>query len=213
MGTRIKICGVTRAEDAAAAVKYGAHALGLNFFPESPRALSVAQARSIADAVPPFVSVVGVFVDAELEWIRTVAHKVPLDLVQLHGHEEPGFADQMQMPYIKAIRMREDTDLLREARRFRTARGLLVDSFVPGQAGGTGRQFDWSRVPRGIPCPVVLAGGLDPVNVGAAIRQVRPYAVDVTSGVEMAPGRKDTDRIRQFIAAVNEADQDEVARN
>lgn len=205
MRTRVKICGITRTEDARAAAAAGADAIGLVFYPGSPRAVSVEQARAIARAVPPFVTVVGLFVDAAPDAVRSVLNQVPVALLQFHGAETPEQCRAYGRPYIKAIRMRDDVDLHAEENRFGEAVGLLVDTFVPDQAGGSGHAFDWTRVPAQRTKPVILAGGLSAANVAEAIRRVRPDAVDVTSGVEAAKGIKDPDKIAAFVRTVWEA--------
>lgn len=205
MRTRVKICGITRIEDAEAAARAGADAIGLVFDPASPRCVDLERARAIAQAVPPFVTVVGLFVDAAPERVREVLNWVGLDLLQFHGTESPEQCRQYARRYIKAIRMRPEVDLLGEARRYADAAGILLDSFVPGVSGGSGRTFDWTRVPRDFGRPLILAGGLAPHNVAEAIRRVRPYAVDVSSGVERSPGVKDPDKIAAFLEAVRDA--------
>lgn len=205
MRTRVKICGITRLEDARAAVAAGADAIGFVFAPTSPRAVSIEQARAIAAAVPPFVTTVGLFVDAAPEAIRAVLTRVPLALIQFHGSEAPDQCGLYGRAYIKAIRMHDAVDVSIEEKRYADAAGLLLDAFVPDRAGGSGRVFDWSRVPGHRVKPIVLAGGLTPENVGEAIRRVRPDAVDVSSGVEAAHGIKDHARIAAFMRAVREA--------
>jgi phosphoribosylanthranilate isomerase len=205
MRTRVKICGITRIEDASAATAAGADAIGLVFDPRSPRVVSVEQARAVAAATPPFVTVVGLFVDAAPEAIRNVLSRVNLSLLQFHGSETPEQCRLYGRPYIKAIPMRDDVDLSVEEKRFSDAVGLLLDTFATDKAGGSGRTFDWSRVPAHRAKPVILAGGLTPENVGEAIRRVRPDAVDVTSGVEAAKGVKDSTKIIAFLKAVRDA--------
>lgn len=205
--TRIKICGITNVDDALAAAAAGADAIGLVFYPGSPRAVTIAIARDVCEVLPPFVAAVGLFVDAESALIREVLSTVPLDLLQFHGVETAETCVQFDRPYIKALRMRDDVDLLDEALQFSGARGLLLDTYRAGVAGGTGETFDWQRIPAAMRSRIVLAGGLNPDNVGAAVRQIRPYAVDVSGGVESAPGRKDASKIEQFVAAVYRADQ------
>ena len=207
MRTRVKICGVTRAEDALAACRAGADAIGLVFYPPSPRNVPVAAARTIVEQLPAFVTIVGLFVDAPADGVAHARAEVPLDVLQFHGDESPEFCDQFDASYIKAVRMRPGVDLLEYARRYRRARGLLLDSFVTGAQGGTGRRFDWALVPAHVPLPIVLSGGLDPENVEQAIRSVRPWAVDVSSGVEAAKGIKDPARILAFINGVRNADR------
>ena len=200
--TRIKICGITRQEDAQAAVDAGADAVGFVFYAPSPRAVAIDRAREIVRGLPPFVSSVGLFVNAEPDWVREVLATVPLDLLQFHGDEAPDYCSQFGRPWMKAIRVRSSNDIERAFSVFAEARGLLVDAFDPALYGGTGRAFDWSLVPRQRPLPLVLAGGLDSVNVADAIRQVRPWAVDVSGGVESAKGIKSAEKIRAFINEV-----------
>jgi len=204
--TRIKICGITRAEDALAATRCGADAIGLVFYHRSPRHVSVAQARQLAGALPPFVSVVGLFVDAEAAFVREVLANVPLDLLQFHGDESAKYCAQFDHPYLKAIRVKAGVDLLQCASDFRSAKGLLLDAHVEGIPGGTGTAFDWALIPKQLPLPVILSGGLDAENVAAAIEYVRPYAVDVSSGVEASKGIKDTAKIAAFINEVKQID-------
>ena len=204
--TRIKICGITRVEDGLAAVRLGADAVGLVFYAPSPRAVTPAQARAIVDALPPFVTTVGLFVNAGASEVREVLAAVPLQLLQFHGDETPQFCSSFDRPFLKALRVRAGVDLLQCAQDFRQARGLLLDAFVEGLRGGTGATFDWSLIPRQLPLPVVLSGGLEPGNIEAAVRAVRPWAVDVSSGVESAKGIKDAVKIEQFINGVRNAD-------
>jgi phosphoribosylanthranilate isomerase len=199
MRTRVKICGITRIEDALAVAAAGADAIGLVFAEKSPRRVTPAQAKAIVAALPPFVTVVGLFVDAPAEHIREVLGQVPLDLLQFHGRETPENCRQFGRPYIKAIRMAPDVDLRAEARRYPDAAGLLLDSYHPQMEGGTGKTFDWARVPADLGKPVVLAGGLNPGNVARAIAAVKPYAVDVSSGVESSKGIKDAAKVAAFI--------------
>jgi phosphoribosylanthranilate isomerase len=206
MPTRIKICGITRPEDALAACAAGADALGFVFHAPSPRNVAPEIAREIIAALPPFVTAVGLFVDREAADVERVAARVPLDILQFHGDETPEFCARFGRPYLKAVRMRAGVDLLEYARRFAAARGLLLDAYVSGTHGGTGTRFDWSWVPANLPLPMVLSGGLTPENVGEAVRALRPWAVDVSSGVEAAQGIKDPQRIRDFIAGVRSAD-------
>jgi phosphoribosylanthranilate isomerase len=206
VGTRIKICGITRAEDAIAACRAGADALGFVFFAPSPRSIAAEAARDIVRVLPPFVTSVGLFVDPEPAYVRRTLAVCPVDLLQFHGEEDPDVCASFGLPYIKAVRMRPGVDLVEYARRFRHARGLLLDAYVSGIQGGTGRRFDWSLIPAQRPLPIVLSGGLDSVNVADAIRQVRPWAVDVSSGVEAARGVKDPQRILDFVAGVRNAD-------
>jgi phosphoribosylanthranilate isomerase len=206
MPTAVKICGVSRVEDALAAARSGAHAIGLVFHRPSKRYVTPGQARDIIRALPPFVTAVGLFVDASEAEIRETITVAPVGLLQFHGGETPDFCSRFGLPYIKAVRVRADTDLLQYARDFHDAKALLLDAYVEGTHGGTGRSFDWSVIPRTLTLPVVLSGGLDARNVAGAIQQVRPWAVDVSSGVEAAPGIKDAAKIAAFIAGVRNAD-------
>lgn len=205
MVTRVKICGITRVEDAHAAIKAGADAIGLVFESHSPRCVTFDQARAVADVVPPFIALVGLFVDADPERVREASRHARLTLLQFHGNETPEQCRVYDRPYIKAIRMRNGVDLNAEARRYGDAAGLLLDSYVADRAGGSGQAFDWSRIPRDLARPLILAGGLTADNVRAAIRAVRPSAVDVSSGVEAAKGIKDHNKIAAFMAAVRAA--------
>lgn len=197
---RVKICGITRSEDLHAACIAGADALGFVFYAKSPRHLSIEQAAALVTQLPPFVQSVGLFVDAEPAYIEAVLKAVPLDLLQFHGGETPGQCRLSGRPYLKAVRMRPDTDLVKYCADFHDARALLLDAYVAGVPGGTGERFDWSLIPVGLPKPVVLSGGLNPDNVALAVQSVRPWAVDVSSGVETAPGIKDAARVAAFIA-------------
>jgi phosphoribosylanthranilate isomerase len=207
MRVRVKICGMTRAEDALHAARAGADAVGLVFHGASPRCVTAAQAAAIAAALPAFVSRVGLFVDADPGAVRAVLDEAALDLLQFHGEEEPDYCRSFGRPYIKTLRMADGADVEAFARRYRDARALLLDAFVPGIPGGTGRVFDWGRVPREPGLPVILAGGLTPENVGEAVRTVRPWAVDVSGGVEASPGRKDGRRVEAFLRAVRSASE------
>jgi phosphoribosylanthranilate isomerase len=204
--TRTKICGITRPEDGLFAAAQGADAIGLVFYPPSPRCVTVEQAREVLAALPPFVTTVGLFVNATEEEVRAVLAAVPLDLLQFHGDEEEAYCRRFGRPYCKAIRMAEGVDLATEAARYAGASALLLDSFQAGVPGGTGHAFDWARIPAGLAKPMILAGGLGPENVDEAIRQVRPYAVDVSSGVEAAKGIKDAEKIIAFMRGVERAD-------
>jgi phosphoribosylanthranilate isomerase len=204
--TRIKICGITRMEDILAAASCGADAIGLVFYEHSPRHVSITQAKQLAEALPPFVTVVGLFVDAEAPFVREVLAGVPLDMLQFHGDESPEYCAQFSRPYLKAIRVKAGVDLLQCASDFCGAKGLLLDAHVEGILGGTGTVFDWTLIPQKLPLPVILSGGLDAENVAEAIKQVRPYAVDVSSGVEAAKGIKDPAKVAAFINEVKRAD-------
>ncbi len=206
MPTRIKICGITRIEDALRAAELGTDALGLIFYEGSPRHVTPAQAAGIARALPPFVTTVGLFVNPSRDVVRAVLDEVPLDLLQFHGAEEPAFCASFERPYIKAIAAAPGVDLLQSGTVFEQARGILIDAYVPGAHGGTGVTADWTRIPRPFPKPIVLAGGLHPGNVSGAVRTVRPWAVDVSSGVEAAKGVKDHDKMTAFVRGVRDAD-------
>jgi len=195
-------------EDALAAARSGADAIGLVFYADSPRAVSVEQARAVVRALPPFITTVGLFVDAAPREIGAVLAALPLDLLQFHGNESPEACRGHGRPYVKALRMGEGADAAALARPYDDAAGILVDSYVEGVPGGTGRAFDWSRLPEGLSCPLILAGGLTPDNVAAAVTQVRPWAVDVSGGVEATPGVKDAAKIEAFIRGVNSVQVD-----
>lgn len=199
---RSKICGITRIEDALIAAEAGADAIGLVFYAKSPRAVSIQQARDIVAALPAFVTTVGLFVNASREKLNDVLAGVALDLLQFHGDESPAECESYQRPYIKALRVKPGDDIAQLAAPYAKARGILLDTYVPGVPGGTGAAFDWSLVPSGLLQPVILAGGLSAANVQAAIEQVRPYAVDVSGGVEAGKGIKDAAKIRAFMQAV-----------
>jgi len=205
MRTRVKICGITRTADAYAAAEAGADAIGLVFYPPSPRFLSYEQARAVRRALPPFVSAIALFVNPTPEEVERVLEEVRPDAVQFHGEESPEFCESFDIPYIKACRMREGVDLIKCLRPYKAASGWLADAYVEAY-GGTGTSFDWSIVPRQRPTPLVLSGGLTMNNVGDAIRLVRPWGVDVSSGVETAKGIKDAAMIAAFIKEVRNAD-------
>jgi phosphoribosylanthranilate isomerase len=215
MRTRVKICGITRVEDGAAATRSGADAIGLIFWPGTPRRVSLDQALSIARSVPPFVTVVGLFVDPTADAVRAVLDRIPLDLLQFHGNEPADFCASFGRPYIKAVPVVPGVDLLQYAARYGDAQGLIFDAFEPGGLpGGTGRTFDWNALPDALQLPLILSGGLTPQNVGAAIRAARPWAVDVSSGVEETgddglprKGIKSAARIAAFIREVRNADE------
>ncbi|ROR32835.1 phosphoribosylanthranilate isomerase [Inmirania thermothiophila] len=204
--TRVKICGLRRPADAVAAAAAGADAIGLVFYGPSPRAVDLGQALAVAAAVPPFVARVALFVDPDPELVRGVLATVPVELLQFHGEEPPAFCRSFGRPYIKAVRLREAGDWARAEARWGDAAALLADTDRPGRPGGTGETFDWSLVPAHRRLPLILAGGLRPDNVGAAVRAVRPYAVDVSGGVERAPGEKDPARMEAFLGEVRDAD-------
>ncbi len=204
--TRIKICGITSVADALAAAAAGADAIGLVFYDESPRNVDIALAERICEALPAFVTPVGLFVNAHPERVEQVVDEVPLQLLQFHGDETPAQCDLFQRPWIKAIRVRAGADTASEAAHFSGARALLLDSWAADKRGGTGEQFDWSLAPRDLRQPMILAGGLTPQNVESGVIALRPWAVDVSSGVEASPGVKDAHKMDAFIAAVREAD-------
>ena len=203
--TRIKICGLTRAQDVRAAVDHGADAIGFVFYASSPRAVSIAQAAQLVALLPPFVASVGLFVNATEDDINCVLERVPLQLLQFHGDEAEADCARFGRPWIKAARMRAGVDLVEFASLHPGASGILVDAFVEGYGGG-GKTFDWSLIPQGFGRPLVLSGGLDADNVVDAVRRIRPWAVDVSSGVESDKGIKDTAKIAAFIAGVRDAD-------
>lgn len=202
---RSKICGITRIEDALAAVEAGADAIGLVFYAKSPRAVSIEQAAAILQALPPFVTSVGLFVDMPRDELQQLLQRLPLDLLQFHGDESPADCEGHGRPYIKALRVRPGEDVAAAMAPYAGAQGILLDTFVEGVPGGTGASFDWSLVPEDAAKPIILAGGLDADNVAAAIRQVRPHAVDVSGGVEASKGIKDAGKIRAFVRAVRDA--------
>ncbi|MNZ23061.1 N-(5'-phosphoribosyl)anthranilate isomerase [compost metagenome] len=202
---RSKICGITRIEDALAAAEAGTEAIGLVFYANSPRAVDVRQARAIIAELPPFVTTVGLFVNASRCELNEILEVVPLDLLQFHGDETPQDCEGYHRPWIKALRVRPGDDLEAACQLYAGARGILLDTYVPGVPGGTGEAFDWSLVPARLSKPIILAGGLSADNVGQAIAQVRPYAVDVSGGVEQAKGIKDAAKIEAFMRAVKQA--------
>lgn len=204
--TRVKICGLTRGSDLAAAVAAGADAVGLVFHAPSPRAVEVEQARALAAALPPLVTGVGLFVDAEPDLVRSVLARVPLAVLQFHGAEPPDYCRAFHRPWIKAIRMAAGTDLRAMTERYREAQGWLLDTYDPKAAGGTGRRFDWDLIPGWLAPRIILAGGLNPDNAAEAVRRVRPYALDVSGGVEAARGVKDPARIEAFLRGVKDGD-------
>jgi phosphoribosylanthranilate isomerase len=204
--TRIKICGITRVADALAVAAGGADALGLVFYAQSPRHVTLPQAREVARVLPPFVTTVGLFVNPAESEVHEVLRQVPLDVLQFHGEEGPEFCAQFGRPYLKAIRVRPGVNLVECAARYAGAQGLLLDAYVEGTHGGTGALFDWGLIPRDLPLPVILSGGLDAGNVAAAVRRVRPYAVDVSSGVEASKGIKDAAKVAAFIKEVKNVD-------
>jgi phosphoribosylanthranilate isomerase len=203
--TRVKICGITRPADGVAAAQAGADAIGLVFYPQSPRYLSAERAIEIRDALPPFVQTVALFVNADAAQVSQVLGRVKPGLLQFHGDETPEFCGQFGLPYVKAARVRQGLDLLEYLRPFQGAAAWLLDSFVEAY-GGVGERFDWTLVPRKLARPLILSGGLERGNVAEAVRQLRPWGVDVSSGVESAKGIKDAAKIAAFIAEVRNAD-------
>ena len=204
MQTHIKICGITRPEDAQFAAQLGVNALGLVFYPPSPRGVSISQAQTIANVTPPFVQLVGLFVNATAEEIQTILAQVPLNLLQFHGEEKPEFCAQFQRPYIKALHIKENIDLNTQIQSYDLARGILLDTFNPTLKGGTGETFDWQQIPKNLKKPLILAGGLNTNNIKQAILQVKPSAVDVSGGVEESKGIKSFSKMRDFIRLVKE---------
>lgn len=202
MPVRIKFCGITRGEDALAAVSLGADALGFVFYAPSPRYIDVARARDIARDLPPFVCKVGLFVNASADEIDASCRAVGLDVVQYHGDETPRECARSSKPWIKAIRVRPELDIAQECARYAQASAWLFDTYDETLYGGSGKAFDWQLLPQHNRRPIILAGGLTPDNVGQAIRSIAPYAVDVSGGIEAAKGIKDHDKMRKFIAEV-----------
>ncbi len=202
MRVRVKICGITSVEDALTAVRNGADAIGLVFYAPSPRNVSIAQAQEIAKSIPAFVSVVALFVNADASFVNEVVSQVSIDLLQFHGDETPAQCTQYSLPFIKAIRVKPDTNLVQCSIDFSAAKALLLDTYTEGVAGGTGHVFDWNLIPKQLAKPVILAGGLTADNVAQAIEQVQPYAVDVSGGVELAKGIKDATKITAFMQQV-----------
>ncbi len=199
---RVKVCGITRARDAVAVAEAGADAIGLVFWPDSPRAVDEAEAREILAALPPFVTSVALFVDAGEQRVREVLAAVPVDLVQFHGHESAAQCEACGRPYLRAVRVRGRGDIEHAASEFSGARGLLLDAWNARLPGGAGEAFDWNLVPDAVAQPVVLAGGLNPGNVAGAVARVRPWGVDVSSGVEQRPGIKDARQVARFVSEV-----------
>ncbi|MEE8342305.1 MAG: phosphoribosylanthranilate isomerase [Gammaproteobacteria bacterium] len=208
MRTRIKICGITRPEDGLEAVLLGADAIGLVFYPESPRSVDLTQARLICQALPPFVTVVGLFVDEEPERIKLVLDSVPLDVIQFHGSEFFGECNVYGRPYIKAVTMEPGIDVAGVLEQYPDATGFLLDAYHPDLPGGSGQVFDWDKIPTDVSKPIILAGGLNPDNVAEAVRRVSPYAVDVSSGVEVSKGIKDPAKIAAFMRGVRSVDSE-----
>jgi len=207
MRTRVKICGFTRAEDAVQAARLGADAIGLVFYPPSPRNVDIDQALRITAALPAFTTVVALFVDEEEARIREILQKVPIDCLQFHGDEPSDVCRIYNKRYIKAVRVRPETDIAALAGHYYDAAGLLLDAWHPDAKGGTGSLFDWNRIPEHCGLPIILAGGLNAENAYDAVRTVKPYALDVSSGVEAAKGVKDAARMAAFLTEVNKGDR------
>ncbi len=209
--TRIKICGLTRIEDVEGAVYAGADALGFVFYPPSPRFVSIEQAKVLMRNIPPFVNIVGLFVNADAAWIDTVLNTLPIQTLQFHGDETPGTCSQFGLTYIKAIHVKEGIDLNFSANEYKQAQGLLLDTYSTAY-GGTGQTFDWQVIPTQLPCPLILSGGLNQENVRSAIETVHPWGVDVSSGVEVPghKGIKDAERMLTFCRQVTQADAQQV---
>ncbi|MBK7353386.1 MAG: phosphoribosylanthranilate isomerase [Nitrosomonas sp.] len=202
MRTRVKICGITRTEDALASLSFGADAIGFVFWQQSPRNITPQQAELITKSVPAFVTTVGVYVDPTIDWVHETSTTANLGLLQFHGNESPEFCDQFELPYVKALRIKNDVDLLEYAKRYQNAKGLLLDTYNARLPGGTGEVFDWELIPANLPLPIILSGGLTPDNVVHAITKVKPWAVDVSSGVEASEGIKDINKISAFMQRI-----------
>lgn len=207
MRTRIKFCGMTNVEDAIFAAELGVDAIGLIFVPDSSRLVTVSKARIIIQALPAWVSTVVVVANQSAEEIKNLITALPFDMLQFHGDESPEFCQQFNKPYIKAIRMHEDINALSLIEQYHTANGFLLDNYSADTLGGTGKTFDWKKVPAIVSQPIILAGGLTPVNVTQAIKQVHPYGVDVVSGIESRPDCKDHTKMRHFITEVKNAER------
>ena len=201
MRTRIKICGIKHLDDALKAIEFGADAIGLIFVEKSPRYVSLTDARVIAESLPPFITSVGLFMNASEETVREALKVVPLNLLQFHGEESPAFCDQFGVPYVKVLRMRENVNVIAFTQEYPNAAGILLDTYSK-EGGGSGQTFDWSLIPEDVSVPLILAGGLNPENVASAVETIKPYAVDVSSGVESEPAIKDHKKIEQFIKEV-----------
>lgn len=204
MSVRVKVCGITRCEDAAVAIRSGVDAIGFVFWPQSARYIDPNVARFISANIPPFICTVGVYVDPDIAWVEETARVAKLNLLQFHGNETPEFCNQFFQPYIKAIRVKQDTDLLQYAERYSTAKGLLLDTYVADMPGGTGHAFEWDLIPKFLSLPLILSGGLNPANVSMAIQRTQPWAVDVSSGVEASKGIKDEKKIFAFMQGVKQ---------
>ena len=205
--TRIKVCGICTVADANKACIAGADAIGMVFYADSPRNVTIASAMEIVSSLPPFICAVGLFVNSSQQEVNQVLSSVQLDLLQFHGDEDEVFCNSFDRPYIKVVRIKSDTDLVSLCQQYASARGILLDSYKKGTPGGTGEAFDWELIPNDLSLPVILAGGLNPENVAQAVSSVKPWAVDVSSGVEESPGKKDQKKIVQFIRAVESVDE------
>ncbi|MCK5697572.1 MAG: phosphoribosylanthranilate isomerase [Gammaproteobacteria bacterium] len=207
--TRIKICGITNCEDAKYAYDSGADAIGLVFYPPSPRYISVEQALEIVHSLPPFITTVALFVNEKRQVIDSILKQININLLQFHGNESEQFCASFNCPYIKAVRMKEGLDLYHVQNEYSSAKGLLLDTYKKGIPGGTGEAFNWHKVPHDLTLPVILAGGLVADNIAQAIIQVKPYAVDVSGGVEAThiqkKGKKDPQKITQFMTQAKQA--------
>ncbi|MDM8565806.1 phosphoribosylanthranilate isomerase [Candidatus Halobeggiatoa sp. HSG11] len=200
--TRVKICGITRPQDAIFAADLGVDAIGLVFYANSPRAVEIAQAQAIIQKLPPFVTTVGLFVNAKPNFVQHVLANVSLDVLQFHGEETPDYCVGFSKPYIKALRMRPDINIKQYTQIYTSAQALLLDSYVKGTKGGTGVTFDWQQVPTDLSTPIIVAGGLTADNVTQVITKLQPYAVDISGGVESAKGIKDAEKITAFMQGV-----------
>lgn len=205
MTVRVKVCGITRSEDAKYAIQHGVDAIGFVFWAHSARYIDPVSAAQITATIPSFVTSVGVYVDPDATWVEETSRIAKLSLLQFHGSESPDFCNQFALPYIKAIRVKQDIDLLQYAEYYRSARGLLLDTYTAEMPGGTGHTFNWNLIPRSLPLPLILSGGLNPDNIIAAIRQTKPWAVDVSSGVEVTKGIKDEKKIYAFMQGVKQS--------
>ena len=204
--TRVKICGITRAEDAVAAVACGVDAVGLVFYPPSPRHVSIQQARLIIEKIPSFVNVVAVLVDPEKDYIENIINTLPITLLQFHGGESVEFCQQFRLPYLKAMQVTVDIDIEAQCRHYDSATAVLLDTCKAGLPGGSGETFNWQLIPDKMPTPWVLAGGLNLDNMARAITELHPYAVDISSGVESSKGIKDKLLIRQLMQLIRDID-------
>jgi phosphoribosylanthranilate isomerase len=207
MRTRVKICGFTQVQDAVVAANLGVDAIGLVFYPPSPRNVNLDKAKEIVKALPAFVTVVALFVDEQEAQIREVLSKVAIDCIQFHGDESAEVCGIYNKPYMKAIRMKPDLDVIAMANQYQDASAILLDAYHPGIKGGSGSQFDWDLIPKNCNLPIILAGGLQADNAKQAVETVRPYALDVSSGVESSKGIKDAAKMTAFIQAIKEGDR------